>query len=117
MSGASHLSISFRMSDKLDAGSGIPYTSLWSLMAASDVFIFKLPTCLSGNNLPNSASVFLEFPGSSLLLQFSWRSRGVRARRFGGIVVVSGLKASKLKIDEDVCDDEDQVKIGFGSGW
>ena len=26
------------------------------------------------------------------------------------------LKASKLKMDEDVCDDEDQVKIGFGSG-
>ena len=32
MSGASHLSISFRMSDKLDAGNGIPCTSLCSLM-------------------------------------------------------------------------------------
>ena len=29
--------------------------------------------------------------------------------------MVSELEASKLKVDEDVCDDEDQVKIGLGS--
>ena len=29
--------------------------------------------------------------------------------------MVSELEASKLKADEDVCDDEDRVKIGLGS--
>ena len=57
-------------------------------------------------NFTKPARVFLAFLGSSLLLQISRRSRGVSARRFGGIVVISELETSKLKMDEDVCDDE-----------